>query len=374
MSSGWDEVALGEVCELRYGKALKAEQRSGSGWPVYGSNGPVGAHDVALTDGPTIVVGRKGSYGEVHYSDGPAWPIDTTYFVDATSTSCDLRWLAYRLDGLRLNELNRAAAVPGLNREDAYRRRLLLPPLEEQRRIGKILDAATALRAKRRRSLNELEALQEAQFVQAFGNAGSNDRGWPMAPLGTLATKFSDGPFGSNLKSADYVESGVRVVRLQNIGTGEFKDADAAYVSEEHFATIAKHECLPGDVLIATLGDPNLRACVLPHSVGRAINKADCVQMRVDLERAAPEYVVGLLNQRALLRRATALSTGQTRTRISMGRLRDMPVPVPPLAIQEAFARRARRLDTARAVVRSHLAELDALFASLRHVAFAGEL
>ena len=142
MSAGWSEVTLGDICELRYGKALKAEDRSGDGWPVYGSNGAVGAHDVALTHGPTIVVGRKGSYGEIHYSDGPAWPIDTTYYVDATSTACDLKWLSYRLAGLRLNELNRAAAVPGLNREDAYRRQLLVPPRDEQRRIVRVLDSA----------------------------------------------------------------------------------------------------------------------------------------------------------------------------------------------------------------------------------------
>jgi len=207
-----------------------------------------------------------------------------------------------------------------------------------------------------------------------FGNAGSNDRQWPLDTLGGLASRFSDGPFGSNLKSADYAKSGVRVIRLQNIGIGEFNASDAAYVTDEHFATIAKHECRPGDVLIATLGDPNIRACVLPRTIDRAINMADCVQMRVDLRRATREYVVGLLNQPALLRRASSLSTGQTRTRISMGRLRDMPVPVPPLETQVAFSRSTQLLDSARARLRGHLVELDALFASLQHRAYIGAL
>ena len=89
-----------------------------------------------------MVVGRKGSFGEVVYSPDACWPIDTTYYINSETTTADLRWLFYRLRALGLKDLNRAAAVPGLNRDDAYARRLLLPPIEEQRRIAAVLDAA----------------------------------------------------------------------------------------------------------------------------------------------------------------------------------------------------------------------------------------
>lgn len=144
----WAEVALGDVCTFRYGKSLPAAAREVGSIPVDGSNGAVGSHTSAITHGPTIIVGRKGSFGEVKFSPVACWPIDTTYFVDETSTAAHLPWLAYRLEQFGLKSLNRAAAVPGLNREDAYRLRLLLPPLKEQRRIADILDQADALRAK----------------------------------------------------------------------------------------------------------------------------------------------------------------------------------------------------------------------------------
>jgi type I restriction enzyme S subunit len=93
MTAARPEVTLGEVCEFRYGKALPAHDRAGGDFGVFGSNGEVGRHDKPLTAGPTIIVGRKGSFGEVRYSDEACWPIDTTYFVDGTATAADLRWV-----------------------------------------------------------------------------------------------------------------------------------------------------------------------------------------------------------------------------------------------------------------------------------------
>jgi type I restriction enzyme S subunit len=127
------------------------------------------------------VVGRKGSFGEVNFSPVPCWPIDTTFFIDKSASNADLKWLSYRLKDLDLTQLNKAAAVPGLNREDAYRRRLLLPPLVEQRRIAAILDAAEALREKRRQSLAKLDTLTKAIFLEMFGDPAS--KGWGMTNI-----------------------------------------------------------------------------------------------------------------------------------------------------------------------------------------------
>jgi type I restriction enzyme S subunit len=125
-------VSLGEVCQFQYGNSLPASIREGIGYDVYGSNGVVGSHNKGLTKGPTLVIGRKGSVGEINFSDSPCWPIDTTYYVDSSSTQQNLRWLYYALQNLKLQSLNKATGVPGLNRNDAYRLEIPLPPLEEQ--------------------------------------------------------------------------------------------------------------------------------------------------------------------------------------------------------------------------------------------------
>jgi len=281
----------------------------------------------------------------------------------------DTKYLYYALQGLQLPSAGYSRHFKFLKET-----KIPLPPLAEQKRIAGILDAADALRAKRRAALAQLDALAQSLFLDLFGDPVTNPRGWPMRTIGSLALKFSDGPFGSNLKSSHYTSTGVRVVRLQNIGIGDFVDNDAAYISEEHFAKLRKHECLPGDVLIGTMGDPNLRACIQPAWLELALNKADCVQFRPNSSLVTGEFVCALLNNPGTESLAQSLMMGQTRVRISMGRLRGLVVPLPPLPLQQSFAAAVESIEKQKARHREQLAGLDALFASLQHRAFRGEL
>ena len=222
--------------------------------------------------------------------------------------------------------------------------------------------------------MEQLDALTQALFLKTFGDPLSNPNRWAMEALGNLSCKFSDGPFGSNLKSEHYVENGIRVIRLQNIGVGRFIDDDRAFISEEHFKKLKKHACQPGDVLIGTLGDPNLRACIQPEHIPIALNKADCVQMRCDLAKCTPEYVVALLNCPSTEKMAQNKIQGRTQLRISMGRLRELNVPVPPVNLQITFARVIKETESEKTKVNAHCTDLKSLFISLQHRAFRGDL
>ena len=105
--------------------------------------------------------------------------------------------------------------------------------------------------------------------------------GWQWRRLADLAANepnaMTDGPFGSNLKTADYVPNGdVRVIRLGNIGIGNFVDNDRSFVSREKFDGLRKHEARSGDLVIAALAEPVGRSTIVPESVGLAMVKADC--------------------------------------------------------------------------------------------------
>ena len=142
---GWKHLYLGDVIDLEYGKSLPRKERKDLGdVPVYGSNGVVGKHDVALVNGPCIVVGRKGSAGAVNLARISCWPIDTTYFVRPYG-GMSLKYTSLMLLTARLEELDRATAIPGLNREEAYLRDTLLPPLAEQHCIVAKVDELMGL-------------------------------------------------------------------------------------------------------------------------------------------------------------------------------------------------------------------------------------
>jgi type I restriction enzyme, S subunit len=285
------------------------------------------------------------------------------------------RWFASpRIQATLRSYGRRTTSISNLSIDRCRAMRVPLPPIEEQRRIAAVLDKAHDLRAKRENTDALLDALRDSIFLEMFGDPARNPHGFPVRQLRDLAVKFSDGPFGSNLKSSHYVENGVRVVRLQNIGVGQFVDHDRAYISETHFERLRKHECLPGDVLVGTLGDPNLRACVQPAWLTCALNKADCVQVRVNQDEATASWLAALLNQPATERMAQGLVLGQTRARISMGRLRSLHVPVPPLALQLRFDQAVESVNREGEILDHSARVLTDLVSSLQYRTFAGQL
>lgn len=212
---GWEVKGLRYVCHLAYGGSLAAEGREEGEVGVYGSNGQVGTHIFANTQAPVIVVGRKGSFGKLNYSKTPVFAIDTTYFIDATCTKNNLRWLNYALLPLRLDETSKDSAVPGLAREDAYQNKVPVPSPNEQTAIADFLDRETgridALMAKKRALVGLLKEKRTALIsrtvtrglpaavAREFGLEphtrfrdsgvewlGEVPEGWEIVPLGYL--------------------------------------------------------------------------------------------------------------------------------------------------------------------------------------------
>ncbi|MDR2173467.1 MAG: restriction endonuclease subunit S [Burkholderiales bacterium] len=121
---GWRVGSLSDLCELKYGKALKATERREGDIPVYGSGGVTGYHDEALVTKPTIIVGRKGTVGSLYWQSTPCFPIDTVFYVEPRVS---LHFCYYAMMRMGLHGLNTDAAVPGLNRDNAYRQSVILP-------------------------------------------------------------------------------------------------------------------------------------------------------------------------------------------------------------------------------------------------------
>jgi type I restriction enzyme S subunit len=138
---GWTVKRLGDVLELRYGKALKKVDRRPGKVPVYGSSGVIGQHDEALVGGPGVIVGRKGNVGSVFWSPADFFPIDTVFFV--TSAVLPLRFLFFDLSVKRF--LDSDAAVPGLSRKQALSVETLVPSVDLLDQFCSLVEDSQAL-------------------------------------------------------------------------------------------------------------------------------------------------------------------------------------------------------------------------------------
>ncbi|KJE24853.1 restriction endonuclease S subunit [Frankia torreyi] len=161
--------------------------------------------------------------------------------------------------------------------------------------------------------------------------------GWEWACLEDLlaveSRAITDGPFGSNLASRHYTASGVRVIRLQNIGDGIFNDEDRAYIADDHFESLRAHEVCAGDLIVASLGDNLPRVCIMPKFDVSAIVKADCIRVRPH-HSIDPHWLLYFLSAPQSRSYAASRIRGVGRPRLGLGELRRMPLPVPPLAEQ----------------------------------------
>lgn len=204
-------------------------------------------------------------------------------------------------------------------------------------------------------------------------------KGWTLKRLDELVerrTDIVDGPFGSNLKSAHYTDEGARVVRLQNIGYGQFLDAEA-FISLGHYETLRKHSVEEGDLLFASLGERLPRTCIAPNLNGPAIVKADCIRVRL-----APgvnrRFVLFSTLRPDATRWADDAIHGLGRPRLGLAAIREFPIPWPDeseqQAIVEALDLQLSRLDVAESRVRALSIRLDKLKSSILRAAFDGDM
>ncbi len=155
-----------------------------------------------------------------------------------------------------------------------------------------------------------------------------------MLPVGGIF----DGPFGSNLKSSDYTESGARVVRLENIGHLDFISAKRTYVSHEKYQALRKHAVYPGDIVFSSFVEEQVRVCVLPNDLDEeTLAKADCFTLRsvsevdrnyLSLQLACPRshrFFAGDIH-------------GATRPRVNTTQVRSLPIPLCSLEEQRALS------------------------------------
>ena len=170
--AGWEEKTLGAIIKLEYGKPLPDEKRNPNGkYPVYGANGEKDRTNEYYHNKKSIIVGRKGSAGEINFSENKFWPLDVTYFVTFDDKKYDLNFIYYILDNLKLTKLAKGVK-PGINRNEVYSIEVQIPSLSEQRAIVAKLDALSAetkkLEAIYQQKLADLDELKKSVLKKAF--------------------------------------------------------------------------------------------------------------------------------------------------------------------------------------------------------------
>ena len=311
----------------------------------------------------------------MNWSDGPCFPIDTTYYVEKTERPCDLRWLYYMLLKLDLTRLNKSAAVPGLNRDDAYEQRIPFPDLPEQERNAALLDQADRQRSTRRYALELIDTFLPAAFLRLFGDPAENPRAFDRVQVEDLFADSRDGvkcgPFGSALKKHEYVAAGIPVWTMNNVRANAFVEDGCLHVTPQKFEELAAYNAQNSDILISRAGTVG-RMAIVRTTHPRSIIHTNIIRLSLNRAKILPIYFVALMTWFAP--RVARLKRGQedAYTFMSTGSLGELQIPLPPFPLQQKFAALMEQVERLRAVQREALRQAEHLFASLLDRAFSG--
>lgn len=358
LPEGWRWVRLGEVVTIGYGKSLPAAKRDPLGpYDVYGSNGLVGKHSSYLTPGPGLIIGRKGSAGEVHYSQRPYWVIDTAFYA-VPKKGIDAKWLFYAIKNLQLPKLATGAAIPGINREQIESQNIPLPPLETQHRIVAWLDEAfshlQAIKERHAEAEREAAALMPAKLAEVFGRAEKEE--WRWVRLGEIS-EIIIGRTPKRSRPEYWGGSNVWVT---------IADLDGTVVtdSKEHITDLGVRESRarlipPGTLLMSfklTVG--KLAFAGVPLYTNEAIAALPIKHPGCD-----SKYLFHALKTTPMLSYAEQTVKGRT---LNKRKLRELAIPLPPLETQrriveeiETFEEEARRIQKAQEESRATLERLE---------------
>ncbi len=289
------------------------------------------------------------------------------------------RWFSSDVVQRKLRSFaNQTTNISNLDHKRTLELQIPLPPLAEQKRIAGILDAADALRAKRREALAQLDTLLQSTFLDMFGDPVTNPLGWRFSRLEDCFSKTRAGtccgPFGSALKKREYIEEGIPVWGIDNVKPNQFIQDRSLFITPAKFAQLRRYSVESGDILISRAGTVG-RMCVAVPTVEQSIIGSNLIRLTLDPGAMSPVYFASLYTfcgERLPGLRASG--DDKSYSFLNTTKLKSLVVPRPPLDLQLRFTTVVESIEHQRVNQRAHLAELDNLFASLQSRAFQGDL
>ncbi len=379
MSKKWQTKKLGDFLTLEYGKPLdKALRKQNGKYPAYGANGVKAWSDELYYDKKTIIIGRKGSAGEITLTEGKFWPLDVTYFVKFDEEKYDLYFIYYMLSCLSLPSLA-TGVKPGINRNTVYSIEVNVPPIQEQKRIVAILDQAFAdvekIRANTEKNLKNARELFESYLQQTFTHA----KDCITSPVKDISVKIGSGATPLGGKSS-YQDEGISLIRSMNVYDRKFKEVNLAFINEEQAAKLNNVNIEINDILLNITGASVARCCVVPNKILPARVNQHVSIIRVKEDIILPNLLSYILTSKPYKDKLLKISgSGSTREAITKSQIGEFIVSFPKalksqIKLSDEIKLFEQEISNLERIYTNKLDALDHLKKSLLHQAFIGQL
>jgi len=318
----------------------------------------------------TVLFSFKLSIGKVGITRGPMYTNEAiAAFIIKDFSKLDTKFLYYVLKGTD-HSIGSKRAVMGktLNKEMLKQFDIPLPSLEEQKRIVRELDAADALRQKRKQAIALLDDYLKAVFLEMFGDPVTNSKGWEIRSLGEMIDFMTSGSRGW---ARYYADSGDVFLRIQNVERNHLKIDDLCFVTPPDTAESKRTKVRQGDVLLSITADLG-RTAVIPENFGNAYISQHLALLRFKTHYL-PEYISEFLASQGGAVQMSKLNKGGTKAGLNFNDIKSIQIPIPDINTQQTYIAKKKYIQDVRQFMLSQDGELETNFNALMQKAFSNE-
>lgn len=346
----WKRGQLQDLVFFQRGFDITQAQQSPGPFPVISSSGVTSYHSEPKANGPGIVIGRKGTLGSVHYSEGDYWPHDTTLWSKDLRGN-NARFVYFYLHTINFKRFDVGNSNPTLNRNHIHDLPAMIPPVEIQQGIADILSAYDDLieNNKRRMALLEESARQlyREWFVRLRFPGHEHTRitngvpeGWARKPLADLCVKengVQTGPFGSQLHQSDYTNEGIPVVMPKDLIGFRIASETTARIPADLANKLGRHRMMVDDIVYGRRGDIGRRALIGKRQVGWVCGTG-CLRIRPESQAINPRFLFDALGSPDTAGIIANRAKGVTMPNLNTTVLQSVPVLVATRRLQDHYA------------------------------------
>lgn len=398
---GWKNTHLGNVADLIMGQSPPSSECNESkiGVPFFQGNGEFGdKHPIPkrwieaplkVVEAGDVLISVRAPVGEMNIAETRSCIGRGLAGIRATNSDQDFLYHLVQYTRKSLSKKAQGSTFEAINKDDLFSIAVEMPPLPEQKRIAEVLGGVDAAiettKAVIEQTKKVKQGLLQTLLTRGIGHTkfkpsplGEIPESWEVVRVAAIAAKSKsaivDGPFGSNLKSEHYRESGVPVLQSGFATSGKFKADKYVYVSEELFREQIRSKAVGEDILMAKIGAQAGRCAIIPSDHPDSIIAGNCLKITVNRDICSNEFLFNVLTHKYETTGLREVRTETAQPAISLKNLKSLEIPLPSLLEQKEIAQIAYCVDNEITAETTKLASLQQFKKGLMHDLLTGKV
>jgi type I restriction enzyme S subunit len=371
----WEERTWEDIVVIKNGKNQKKVINPKGRYPIYGSGGVIGYADDFICEAGSTIIGRKGSINNPIFVDEKYWNVDTAFGLHPKK-GLDNKFFYYFCTTYDFLKHNKTVTIPSLTKSDLLKIKIPLPPLEQQKKIAAILDAADAYRQKTKALITKYDELTQSLFLDMFGDPVKNEKGWEVRKLSDFIKNLNTG-VSVNSTDKPYGLGDIGILKTSCVYTGIFRPQEAKIIRDDEFPRM-KLNPKADSIIISRMNTPELvgKSVYISKDFNNLFLPDRLWQTEPGPLKHNVRWLSFALSFQSFMQEVGKVSSGTSGSmkNISMKKYLNLDMIIPSLNLQNQFAERVLAIETQKEQAQASLEKAEELFNSLVQRAFKGEL